>query len=183
VTGRIRWDETRYGSQTGHVGTLDEFAFQIWKPERASGEWVLTSSLPGMGAGRALHYGGTPDDLKPEAERLLRAFAASLGAVFPAAPGERQVTDSGPFESEREVRQLQAVRDIYLAFEADPGAGKMAARNYEMLCDAIGAAGVGLGAYDRRIVGWLSMWEVETAAVIAGIITRACEAGKAAGGV
>lgn len=84
----IRWDETRYGSQTGHVGTLDEFAFQIWKPERASGEWVLTSSLPGMGAGRALHYGGTPDDLKPEAERLLRAFAASLGAIFPgtAAP-------------------------------------------------------------------------------------------------
>ena len=31
----------------------------------------------------------------------------------------------GPFESEAEVRALPAVRQVYEAFTADPGAGKM----------------------------------------------------------
>ncbi len=36
-----------------------------------------------------------------------------------------------------------------------------------------GAAGVELGAYDRRIVAWLAGWEPQTCAVVAGLITRA----------
>jgi len=55
--------------------------------------------------------------LRRWAEKNLRGRTLDgILAVF------QQVTGSGPFESEREVRQLQAVRDIYLAFEADPGA-------------------------------------------------------------
>ena len=30
-----------------------------------------------------------------------------------------------------------------------------------------------LGAYDRRILGWLARWEPTTCAVVAGLITRA----------
>ena len=93
------------------------------------------------------------------------------------------MTARGPFETDRQVRETPAVRSAYLAFEADAGPGKMAPHNERMLTEAISAAGVTLGAYDARIVRWLAMWEPETAAVIAGIITRACEAGKAAGGV
>jgi len=35
-----------------------------------------------------------------------------------------------------------------------------------------------LGVYDRRIVAWLADWEPSTLTVIAGLITRAHEAGK-----
>ena len=36
-----------------------------------------------------------------------------------------------------------------------------------------GAVGVELGACDRRIVAWLSGWEPQTCAVVAGLIDRA----------
>ena len=39
-------------------------------------------------------------------------------------------------------------------------------------------AGVELGAFDRRVLAWLSGWEPETAVVIAGLITRAHAAGR-----
>ena len=38
--------------------------------------------------------------------------------------------------------------------------------------------GVSLGAFDRTILAWLSGFEPETAAVIAGLITRAHQAGR-----
>jgi hypothetical protein len=39
---------------------------------------------------------------------------------------------------------------------------------------------VELGAYDHAIVQWLAGWEPSTVAVMAGLISRAHEAGKAA---
>jgi hypothetical protein len=78
---RIRWQETPLGMIDGHVGTVEACLFSVWQPPQASGEWVLTTQLPGMESVR--RYGDGPGDLKPEAERLLSAFAASLGALFP----------------------------------------------------------------------------------------------------
>jgi len=83
---------------------------------------------------------------------------------------------TGPFETEREARELPAVRAVYDAFDAAPGVGKMAPHNYLMLVKACEAAGIDLGSpssYDRRILAWLSGWEPQTCAVIAGLIGRA----------
>jgi len=73
----------------------------------------------------------------------------------------------GPFDSERQARETQAVRAVYLAFEADPGQGKMAQHNRRILCEAIDAAGVQLGQYDERIVTWLAGFGPECAAATA----------------
>ena len=48
-----------------------------------------------------------------------------------------------------------------------------------MLVDACVMAGVELGAFDRRVLSWLSGWEPETAPVIAGLVSRAHAAGRA----
>lgn len=83
-----------------------------------------------------------------------------------------------PIETERQARQLPAVRAVYAAFDADPGPGKMTAPNLRMLLDAVGAAGVRIGAYDVRILEWLAGYEPQTCAVLAGLITRAAAAGQ-----
>jgi hypothetical protein len=79
----------------------------------------------------------------------------------------------GPFETEAQVRELPAVRAVHAAFDRDPGVGKMAPHSHRMLCEALSAAGVELGAYDHRIVSWLAGWEPQTVAVIAGWVQRA----------
>lgn len=84
---------------------------------------------------------------------------------------------TGPFETERQARELPAVRAVYAAFDADPGVGKMAPHNQRMILDALAGAGVYLGAYDHRIALWLSQWEPATVAVVCGWIERAREAG------
>ncbi len=81
----------------------------------------------------------------------------------------------GPFQDERQARELPEVQAVYEAFRADPGAGKMTAPNLRMLLDACTAAGVRVGAYDVRILEWLATWEPATCAVIAGLIIRAGE--------
>ncbi len=91
-------------------------------------------------------------------------------------------TTSGPFETEREARELPAVQAVHAAFAADPGVGRMMPHNLGMLMEACAAARVGLGAYDRRIVQWLAGFEPETCAVVAGLITRAYEAGRSRSG-
>ncbi len=88
MTARIRWEETPLGSLAGHVGTIDGSLFSIWIPPQATGEWVLTSELPGTEGRRC--YGDEPEGLKAEAERWLEEFAASLGVVFPGAPSPQQ---------------------------------------------------------------------------------------------
>jgi hypothetical protein len=80
-TELIRWSESSYGSLLGHVGTHEEWLFQIWRHEHGH-EWVLGAQIPGWDRqdGRP-----EPDDLKPVAETWLREFVTSLGAVFPDA--------------------------------------------------------------------------------------------------
>jgi hypothetical protein len=75
---------------------------------------------------------------------------------------------SGPYESEREARA--SVQHI---LASPPGTGAWGAGNLRLLEDACRAAGVQLGAYDYRILVWLTGWEPETCAVIADLITRA----------
>jgi hypothetical protein len=63
---------------------------------------------------------------------------------------------AGPYETERQAVKDPAVRAAWAAWDADPGVGKMAAHNARMLEEVLTAAGVELGANDRRIVAWLS---------------------------
>ena len=53
--------------------------------------------------------------------------------------------------------------------------GSYTVRNELALLEACAAAGVHLGAYDRRILAWLAGFEPQTVAVVAGIILRAGE--------
>jgi hypothetical protein len=46
--------------------------------------------------------------------------------------------------------------------------------------EACSAAGVEVGAHDHRVLVWLAGWGPETCAVVAGLITRAYLAGRAA---
>lgn len=87
---------------------------------------------------------------------------------------------TGPFETEQQARELPAVRAVYEAFRADPGVGKMTPHNRRMLGRACEAAGVATGRYDDRIIEWLAGWEPQMCAVVAGLVTRAHEAGRAA---
>jgi hypothetical protein len=85
---------------------------------------------------------------------------------------------NGPYETEREVRELPAVRAIYEAARASHRRGVLSEGNHRMLCEALTAVGVELGGYDHRIVIWLAGWEPQTCAVVAGLITRARVAGQ-----
>ena len=87
MTERIRWEPTKHRGWTGHVGTIDGFVFQVWKPAPFGEKpYRLESSLPG-GFGRVAD-GTDPDDLKAEAERRLAEFTSHLGAIFPAEPAK-----------------------------------------------------------------------------------------------
>jgi hypothetical protein len=94
------------------------------------------------------------------------------------APGMTAANGPGPFETERQVRELPAVRAVYEAFDANPGVGRMARHNERILRESCAAARMALGAFDARIVSWLAGWEPETCAVIAGLISRAYAAGR-----
>jgi len=85
------------------------------------------------------------------------------------------VADHGPFETEDQARMLPEVRAIHEAFRA--GTGTLSGE--PMLTAACEAAGIELGAYDRRIIAWLGNWEAQTCVVLAGIIMRAYLAGLA----
>lgn len=82
MSARIRWEPTKHGGWTGHVGTIKGFVFQVWKPTHPEAEpYRLQSGLPGY-FGR-FKDSASPDELKAEAERWLSEFVSSLGAVFP----------------------------------------------------------------------------------------------------
>jgi len=85
-TTRIRWEPTQYGGWTGHVGTLEPWAYQIWKPGDETPEWRLTSALFGQ-YGRRVDN-DNPGALKAEAERWLEEFVSSLGASFEPEPAK-----------------------------------------------------------------------------------------------
>ena len=86
---------------------------------------------------------------------------------------------TGPFETEAQARETAVVQEIHRAFRADPGMGKMAPLTAAVLVNACTMSGVSLGAFDHRVLTWLSSWEPETVCAIAGMITRAHDAGRA----
>ena len=85
----------------------------------------------------------------------------------------------GPFHTERQA--LAAVRDISAAFDADPGPGKMRPLIYGMLTQACEQAGVELGEFDRGVLAGLGNHEAQRMVSVAGIITRAYQAGRRRG--
>jgi hypothetical protein len=117
-------------------------------------------------------------DERADRQQIAESAAASVRDIIlalrgGAAPLEAAAGVMGPFDTERQASGVPAVRAIYDAFRAAPGAGRMAALNHRLLADACAAAGVSLGAYERRILLWLAGWEPQTCAVVAGLVTRA----------
>ena len=102
---------------------------------------------------------------------------AEPGEARSDAPGAPAAPVTGPLESERQARELPAVRAVYEAFRASPGVGRMAPHNHRMLEEACSAAGVEPGAFDHRILLWLAGFEPTTCAVVAGLIGRAAARG------
>jgi hypothetical protein len=79
--------------------------------------------------------------------------------------------DHGPFESESQALATPAVQAAYRAY--DVGISSLRDGAADLMLSACEKAGVGLGAYDRRIIIWLAGFEPQAAAAVAGIIVRA----------
>ena len=85
----------------------------------------------------------------------------------------------GPFETQRDAAEHPAVSKIHQARRNWTGPVTEQIRQADaatiaaLILGACDESGVTLGAYDRRIIGWLSNFEPETCAVIAGLIRRA----------
>jgi len=77
--------------------------------------------------------------------------------------------NAGPFSTETEA--MAGVRARATALGGDTIAGARA-----VFADALD--GIDLGAYDRRIVDWLTNLDQPTLAVLAGIIDRARDASR-----
>lgn len=77
----------------------------------------------------------------------------------------KDLANPGPFEREHDVIEVIGLRDWTLPY---PVANQLA------LYEACALAGVELGAYDKKILDWLtSAAEPQAVAVIIGIILRA----------
>jgi hypothetical protein len=79
----------------------------------------------------------------------------------------------GPFETEQDATRHPAVQEIYES-------ANLADAQHRLLEEACTAAGVELGHYDHRVILWLANYEPQMCAVVAALITRAYQAGKAA---
>lgn len=85
MTDRIRWEDSGYpDSLLGYVGTMQEWAFQIWTGGKRD-RYQLITALPIAAAGSKRPESADPEELKAEAEKRLAEFTASLGAAFPEA--------------------------------------------------------------------------------------------------
>jgi len=122
-----------------------------------------------------------PSVLMRELAETRRQLGQVLDSVSEACTvrGTPPSGPAGPYETEAQARETPAVQAVYEAFDAAPRQGGMDEPNHRLLCEALTAAGVELGAYDHRIVRWLAGWEPETCAVIAGLVSRAHAAGAA----
>ena len=74
---------------------------------------------------------------------------------------------TGPYEIDRRLRELPAVRAIYDAMRASYRRGVMDELGYRLLDEACEAASVKVGADDHRILIWLGGFEPEMCAVVA----------------
>jgi hypothetical protein len=89
-TPRIRWQEEYPGTLFGRVGTLETWAFELWRSsghcgDYEPGDWVLTTPFlfKTEDGGRCTLSGRDPEKLKADAEELLAEFTAALGASSP----------------------------------------------------------------------------------------------------
>ncbi len=114
-----------------------------------------------------------PPDMTHWAYRLRDHLVALLDCLDALEAGPVPPKIVGPFEAERQVGELPAVRAVYEAFRADPRPGRMTSGTERLLSEALAEAGVLLGAYDRRVMAWLAGWEPQTVAVVASWVTRA----------
>ena len=116
---RIRWQDKTPGNGdvynvacTGYVGTVEGAAFIIYTPDTMHADWLLSVRLV---PGSTFLYGGTPDELKAEAERWLAGFITSLGAVFPE-------DEPGFDDDDGELLEVKYAAGTRVRF-AHPGAG------------------------------------------------------------
>jgi hypothetical protein len=79
----------------------------------------------------------------------------------------------GPYQSEDEALADPAVQGIYDQMRREPQTFRMQDGSAALIFAACMLAGVELGDYDVRIIRWVAWFEPQSAAVIAGLITRA----------
>jgi hypothetical protein len=122
-----------------------------------------------------------PTVLAREVAELRRQLGQVLAVLAERQPEVRQqAAIAGPFATDREAHAAA----LQLGGPARPGWSILSeAQNRAMLADVCEQAGIGLGAYDERILSWLAGWEDATCAVIAGLIARARAGGAMIGGV
>jgi hypothetical protein len=88
---------------------------------------------------------------------------------------------TGPLETEADARNLPAVRAVHeTPGHGDTWKAERHRRNAAIIPAALAAAGVQAGAFDRQVIAWLANWEPEKPGVIAALIERAYESGRAA---
>jgi hypothetical protein len=93
---------------------------------------------------------------------------------------------NGPYQSERDAaaepmpRAVRALHDDSRVRSGDPDR-LVATCVMGHMADTLAAAGVELGAFDRRIVAWLCGYEPATVQVVLGLVARAHAAGREAG--
>jgi hypothetical protein len=87
---------------------------------------------------------------------------------------------SGPYETGRQATADMA--SVYQMARRSNRWGALAEANLARLADTCQRAGVTLGRFDARILAWLANYEPGTCAVIAGLVTRAHDAGLSADG-
>ena len=120
---------------------------------------------------------------------ILDFFADELSCLSsrPSGPSELPAVrhDRPPFETQREALDLPAVQAIYEAFppRADPGVGRMPRRHTHQLRSMAAChrrpVSASAPTTGRRPGVACPGFEPQTAAVIAGLITRAHHAGRA----
>jgi hypothetical protein len=87
---------------------------------------------------------------------------------------------NGPYETEADAlagplaREIRALHASGRVRSGDPD-HLVSGTQYDYLMAACAAAGVELGAWDRRVLAWLANWEPAMVQVLCGLITRAAD--------
>jgi hypothetical protein len=91
------------------------------------------------------------------------------------------MSENGPFNDERAALSTRAAARIRAAFDAAPGVGASVPTAVRVMLDACMECGVDVGALDLATLKDIAWRETFEAVCVAGLVTRAYQAGKAAG--
>jgi hypothetical protein len=108
----------------------------------------------------------------------IRDIAGAMCTVQELAA--RRAAAMPPVDTEEQADELPAVLAAREAYAADPGPARMAPHSRRILTEALEAAGVKLGGFDRFVIDWLAGVNVGTCAVVAGWVIRAAAGGTLA---